>query len=233
MNKYITLISSEDYFISGLVLNKTLRQVQSKYPLIIAITDNLATEKYLNILIEEEIAYVIIPQLKYAKPTGFGKRLDNTASKLALFDLNWDDKLIYIDSDTYIRKNIDELFEYPNGAALYSHLEKMGMSGLFVFIPKYHDYNIYKCLLNHLEKYLDGGIIGSIFFSAKENKEFQIPEEIYFSESLELNNKKIIHFHGDKKPFLLTENELLKYNKIPVYNLYFQSMLPLKIKYNL
>lgn len=49
----------------------------------------------------------------------------------------------------FVLKNIDWLFNYPNGAALYSKTEKMGMSGLFVFNPYYHFYEIYKIILDN------------------------------------------------------------------------------------
>ena len=145
-------------------------------------------------MIEEQVdEYIIIPTLNYQKNdvhlmeyTKDKMSLLNTASKLALFNLDWQDKLVYLDADMIALKNIDDIFNYPNGAALRMPSEVIGMSSMFVFIPKYHEYKIYKCLLDNFNGALDGTIIGLTFFSARENPEFQIPYQKYFTEDLYL-----------------------------------------------
>lgn len=237
MNKYITLISSKEYFLSGLVLNQSLKDVNSKYPLIIALIEKLNCEPFTSILKDEGIDYIIIPELSYVSTSEFQQfigtktTLMNTASKIALFDLDWEDKLIYLDSDIYVRKNIDELFNYPNGAMLRMEGEENGASGLFVFIPKYHCYSLYKTILDTIPGALDGFIIGEMFFSAKENPDFQIPS-YYMSQNFMLEDDcHLLHYAGEKKPFLLSPQELQQHLFFPAYQMYCKTYLPLRIKY--
>ena len=68
----------------------------------------------------------------------------NTFDKLLIFELIQFDKLVYLDSDMYIRKNIDELFERENMSAVIDR--RIGpiisedwiklTSGLMVIEPK-------------------------------------------------------------------------------------------------
>jgi hypothetical protein len=62
---YMTLLSSNDYFISVLILNKKLKEVQSKYPLVVCITDNVINENIIDILNAESIEYKIISKIDY------------------------------------------------------------------------------------------------------------------------------------------------------------------------
>lgn len=235
--KYITLISSKEYFFAGLVLNQTLKDVKSRYPLVIAVTEDLDCEPYTTILSEEDIEYVIIPKLYYPDNPALNNfistkpLLKNTASKIALFNLPWDEKLLFLDGDMFVRKNIDHLFdEYPSGSMLWSATEGFGMSGLFIFNPRYHSYKIYKILLEHYND-LDGGIIGDLFFPVKENASFRIPCH-YITEDLMLrDNTHLYHCYGNDKPFLLSPSELQQYMHFPAYQMYCRVYLPLRIKY--
>lgn len=233
--KWISFISTADYLISALVLNQSLKNVNSQYPFLLAITKNLDIEPYISILKQEQIEYITIPNLNYKIDNSLKNfvankpSLLNTASKIALFNLQLNEKLIFLDADMFVLKNIDWLFNYPNGAALYSKTEKMGMSGLFVFNPYYHSYEIYKIILDNYSD-LDGGIIGNLFFSAKENPDFQISEKI-ISDNLLLNDNAFI-FHSYKLKIFKSKPEELKANlHFPLYRKYCEIFLPLKIKY--
>ena len=55
MNKlkysYVTLLSSQEYILPVLVLNQSLLNVKSQYPLLVLITDDVAKDNYiLNVL---------------------------------------------------------------------------------------------------------------------------------------------------------------------------------------
>ena len=45
MDAYVTLLSTESYLEAVLVLNQSLRNVNSEYPLVCMVTDNLDTDR--------------------------------------------------------------------------------------------------------------------------------------------------------------------------------------------
>ena len=116
MNKYafITLLSSNDYLNAVLTLNESLKLVNSKYPLIVAATENLE-ENIFNTLIKNNIYYKKIPQLILnSEKLYIKKSMYNTNSKFYIFSNFYEyDKLVYIDADSLFFKNADELFNYP------------------------------------------------------------------------------------------------------------------------
>ena len=100
----------------------------------------------------------------------------NTASKISILTFYEYDKIIFIDGDTVIYKNIDELFNYPDGAMLREN--DSNLSGLMVLIPKNHDFRYYYTLLQLFPE-LDGNIFDGLLFPCKSNPQYQIPM-IYF-----------------------------------------------------
>lgn len=233
---YITLLSSEEYIFGTVILNKSLQKVKSKYPLIVCLTNNLSNNiKIINILNEEKINYFIVKKLQYNNDF-LEETIPNTASKIQIFQFQQFDKLIYIDSDVLILKNIDNLFNYPNGSILQwpnpsNNIENISMSGLFVFIPRYQPYNIYEFLITHMNDITDGMMIEQLFFSSKDNSSYQIPKEYLIQDKAIQPSYKAIHY--EVKPFLLkTTKERLQYYKYPSYKKYFDEyLIPFEQKY--
>ena len=58
--KYITLVSSKEYLLAALTLNASLKRVKAKYPLVIAITEDIATTERLSAITAEGAEYIII-----------------------------------------------------------------------------------------------------------------------------------------------------------------------------
>jgi len=119
---YITVLSTENYLKGVLCLVKSLQKTNTKYPISILLTDNISkdTEKLLkkysvNIIRKNKIQ---IPEtIKIKNQKGTFEHWTNTFDKLQIFELTEFQKLIYLDSDMYVRKNIDELFEKENMSA--------------------------------------------------------------------------------------------------------------------
>ena len=242
MNAFITLVSSQDYLLAALVLNQSLKATQSAYPLVVALTENLATDKNLQILQSEHIPVEIIKPLYYNQKTqNFVKQSQwnlsilNTASKINLFELNHYDKLVYLDADSLILTNVDELFNYPDGAMVWWHLEgkDRGMSGLFVFVPKNHNTAIYRTILQY-NLCLDGNLLSDLFFPCLSNEDYRIPD-VYMKNLPSNDTVKIVHFGGrQKKPFLMSTEQMQQYQQFnPIYQVYCRYAISLKQKYNI
>ena len=86
------------------------------------------------------------------------------------------DKLVYIDSDIIIYKNIDDLFLYPDGA-MYNDNGKPFI-GLFVFIPINHKVDYY-IALSKIFNAIESDVLEPLFFPFKSNPNYRIPFEYY------------------------------------------------------
>ena len=122
MNRaYIGVLSTPAYLIGILGVSECLKRVKSKYPFYVVITDQISLE--IEKLLNEHGIYTIrrnsiqIPEIiKVKNSRGEFSHWTNTFDKLSIFELTQFDKIVYLDADLYIRKNIDELFQYHHMA---------------------------------------------------------------------------------------------------------------------
>ena len=225
---FITLLSSKDYWMSTVILNESLKKTNSKYNLIVAVTEDILDTEIIEIFDKYHISYVVIPVFKYsditiesAKQKGFDTVL-NTASKICIFDLNYFDKLVYLDSDSVILENIDNLMDFPDGSMLY---DEDPFSGLFVFNPKNHCTEMYKTILSH-SKHFDGDMFSNLWFHVKDNLDYRIDISYFYPIFRQSKNIKIkaAHFLNKPKPWLVDKEEFIKHvdNNIDIVQYYYE-----------
>ena len=162
MYAYATLVTNPDYALGALALARSLKAVQAGAPLLVLATADVGG---LDALVSEgcEIRHVGQPNLsepfrerharkalhtaspftKGTKPS-FHDPLDNFC-KLRLWELDSYDRIVFLDADTLVVKNIDKLFGYPEFSAapnLYESLADMHRlnSGVFVAQPSKQTY---------------------------------------------------------------------------------------------
>jgi len=119
-NAYITLFSNEDYIYCILGLYSSWKQQEHKYPFYCACTEDIKPET-INILKGLGINILMIPTLEYSKTLKANNIRRNMQAmffralpKLQIWSLNQFDKLVYLDADTFIFQNLDDLFEKPH-----------------------------------------------------------------------------------------------------------------------
>lgn len=217
-NKYsfITLLSSKNYLDAVLVLNESLKCTGSKYPFTVAVTDEIFDAEMEGILKGHDIRYEVIKTLSYSEKTkksvkNTNASVLNTASKISLFDLKNYDKLVYIDADTIVMENIDNLFDFPDGSIIKEKSDDdYGFTGLFVFQPRYHREDFYKCLMQNFQC-VDGDLLGSLWFYSRTSRNHWIPYSYCMQydcvrDGLNLlEEPKVIHFCNENKPWLNKE----------------------------
>lgn len=133
-NAYITLMSTNNYLYGCIGLMYSWKNTNSKYPFYCVVTKDISQT---NIQILEKIGYkVIVDDLyiptsyfnllkeyettgEYATPVG-NSTADLTKNgwqygwtKLRIFNYTQFDKLLFIDADSYIVQNLDDVFNYP------------------------------------------------------------------------------------------------------------------------
>lgn len=138
-NAYITLLSTNNYLYGCIGLMYSWKLTKSKYPFYCVVTEDITDT---NIKILEAIGYNIIKDTRYIPKSYFEtiKRYEETGNyetpigdstsdltkngwqygwtKLQIFKYTQFDKLLYIDADSYVFQNLDDIFDYPNWSSI-------------------------------------------------------------------------------------------------------------------
>ena len=238
---YVTLLSSKNYIDAVAILALSLQIANSKYPLLVAITEEIFSIELEQLLKNLNCKIKIIKSLEYSlitKKKYNNQAVLNTASKIQIFDFKEWDKLIYLDSDALILKNIDELFKKPDGSMIYIDNQPYGFTGLFIIEPKAHlEKDFYLTLMQHCNVF-DGDLLGKLWFFIKNSPNHQIPY-YYFQNYTPTNNIdkriKVIHFCNQPKPWLKPEYKDFddKYYIAKIYKLYLKEIQKIKNKLGL
>jgi len=161
---FISIISTDDYLDGLLVLFYSLKNTQSKYPFLVLLTPNIS-KKTISTLNKYSISYKVLSE-EIQNPTNVSQnhRWFPTYSKLHIFNQTEYDKLVFLDADMLILRNIDELFDFPHMSATnaggmlprkssWTHLN----SGLIVLEPSKKLFNDMLSKIGKIEKVESGG----------------------------------------------------------------------------
>ena len=236
---YVSVLTTESYLIGILATYKCLKRVNSKYPFYVVITDNIsnATENLLNdyginIIRKNSIEIPDSIKLKNSKSTF--SHWTNTFDKLSIFELTQFDKIVYLDSDMYIRKNIDSLFMKNHMSAVQNR--KYGpsatvpyepVSALLVIEPRKGMLEIFKDILfnklDNLDAIGDQDIIQAYFSDWKNHTDLHldIKYNVFFTYldyylnfcDYKLDDICVFHFILSKKPWDFSLNNIDDYIK--------------------
>ena len=255
-NAYVCVLSTNDYLDGVLVLNENLKALNSKYELICLINENINIEsrktlKEFNIITKE------VPHIKYEFVYDAFNYWSNTFDKLNLFDLTEYEKIVYLDLDLLILKNIDHLFleqAISMPLDLPFNLKKYN-SGIMVIEPNHNDYVKLMKVLKKFEskklKISDQNIINEYFKKINPLPYgYNMVRSILYEQSYILNDinyefikknqvslflkdsssSKIIHYTGKLKPFMMENPYDDQYCYLYFYYLSLVKEKKLKIK---
>jgi glycogenin glucosyltransferase len=112
MKAYITLLSTMSYLPGVIVLHDSVKRTNSSYPFWVAISSGIPQE------VDDQLKNRGMHVIRLAQPIQIPQTFKensghwgNTFDKIHLFGLTDFSKLVYLDSDMIVLKNIDELFE--------------------------------------------------------------------------------------------------------------------------
>ncbi len=156
MNCYVTLVANADYLMGVRALARSLQMCKAEWPLVILTLDDFAEldelksfgciiQKIEPLTFCEEFVlrhsrqsqHSLAPFTKGTKPD-FHNPLHNFA-KLRLWQLEGYEKVVFLDADTLVMRNIDRLFEFPEFVAapnLYESLADFQRMNSGVFVAK-------------------------------------------------------------------------------------------------
>ena len=112
---FVTVLSTNDYYKYVIALFESIKETNTKINNFVVIVNEDVNDNVINLL--EEKKYRVIKKNKltfsFVENEPY-KSCCNYFDKLYVFDLVEYDKVVYLDNDTYVLKNIDELFNYPH-----------------------------------------------------------------------------------------------------------------------
>lgn len=237
-NSYITVLSTENYLQGVLCLVESLRRTNTKYPISILITNDISlkTEELLksyNLNVIRKNKINIPESIKNKNDKGIFSHWTSTFDKLLVFELTQFNKLVYLDSDMYVRKNIDELFERKDMSAVIDR--RMGpfiskewiklTSGLMVIEPKKDVMQYFLNIIEEIEEKRES--IGDQDILQEYDKQWNEKEELHLDvkynmffphidyythyENYKLDDICVVHFIYSKKPFNIKDEEIQEY----------------------
>lgn len=233
MKAYITLLSTNQYLDGVLTLNQSLIDTGAKYPLVVGVTSDIYPEVR-NILFQKKLQIIELQDFSYRADckTNFIARgmphWYHTAAKIRIFGLTEFEKLVYLDSDMLVLKNLDHLFDCPDGSASedspMTHSENRSShyqlnSGLLVIEPsKEKEKKLIE--LSNVHNAADQDLIRMLYSDWVDKKELHLPDTYnifnsqiskYQKAGLKIEDFMVIHFIGKIKPFMkINENYSLK-----------------------
>lgn len=233
---YLTVLSTENYLEGVFVLYNSLKKINTKYPFGVFVSKDIkeSTIKILEqqgiLIIRDREENIICNRIleKNNKNIDFSY-WNNTLDKLKIFNLIEFKKIVYLDSDMIVLKNIDELFEKKHMSAVVAGKSYPGNeewkdinSGLMVIEPKEGLYEKMVALtpkvLEKKEVIGDQDIIQEFYSFLREKEELSLNESYnifinyvdYYVRVLKYRDIKVIHYTGAKKPWMLTKFQKVK-----------------------
>jgi hypothetical protein len=118
MNKaYVSLISTNDFLPGVLALSQSLNEVGSTADLVVLVAAGVSPG-VTKCLASLDIAYSVIEPIENPNTRVDALRFVHTYNKLRIFEREEYDKIVYVDADMLACGNLDELFDWPAGAAV-------------------------------------------------------------------------------------------------------------------
>lgn len=239
---YVTLLSTDNYLLGVLALNKSLKSVRSLYPLVVVCSDCIS-DRTMQILSKYEIVtiklnvHVKVDTERYNIALGY-EHWNHTLDKLFVFNMTQYDKLVFLDSDMMVIRNIDHLFYYPHMSAVIADvfnepdLKEMN-SGLMVIRPSRSDFYGMLDLWNsgkiELSNVGDQDVIRAWFKDWKDDSALCLPNgyNVFYTDCYKLVKKQqvepvyVIHYIGARKPWQVSLLAIYKRGKSNFLRKYF------------
>lgn len=146
-NAYVTMLSTDTYLPGVLALFESIKRTNSKIQDFVVVVNEDIKQETKDRLTEKGYHIILRPKIKVPEKIRAKNKIlpywNNTFDKFNVFDLTEYDKIVYLDSDIYVRNNIDELFDKPHMSAVAAGNSYPGNeywkelnSGVMVIEPK-------------------------------------------------------------------------------------------------
>lgn len=222
---YVSILSTEAYLPGVLVLHYSLVRTGSRHPFLLLITPNVS-ERVRHVLAHHNIEYQVLERpIANPKRVGEGHRWYYNYSKIHIFNQIQFDKIVFLDADMLVNRNLDELFNKPhmsavNSGGLLPELSSWRQlnSGLLVVEPSTELFSDMVSQVGAIEGSQPGGdqaFLHAYFADWPNRKELHLDHTYnMFQKHIDryhelfgytLEEIKVFHFIGETKPWTLTQ----------------------------
>lgn len=229
---YVTLLSSNDFVIGVVMLNRSLQKVKASYPLLVLCANDLSTST-IQVLEKFHIQYKVLSERINVDTSKVNaskefQHWNKTFDKLLIWSLIEFDKVVCLDSDMQVIRNIDFLFEAPHMSAVIADqwnepgLDKLN-SGLMVIEPNLKEFeglkNLWESGTISLKNIGDQDIIRAYYTDWGKNNDLVLHpglNVLYSEVSAGIIKKEnvepvsVIHYIGGRKPWMVSAPALIK-----------------------
>ena len=245
MKSYVTLLSSKNYLKGVLVLHYSLKKVNSACPLLVLLSDELQDMEEVKAALKTyKIEFKILERtLKLPEDVAtkiYSKRWIKTFDKLQVFGLTCFEKIVFLDSDMLIIRNIDSLFEKPHLTFATASEQVSGYedwilpnSGMMVLEPKENlpdeIFAVWAKVQARKSDFSDQDLIHEYFKELiQKNNSWRVPavfncfvyliDKIYKERGYNLKLKNpdkftisVLHFAITDRPWMMSKKQIFKF----------------------
>ena len=217
-NAYVTLITNEFYFHGAIALGISLCKTSTKCKKVVLVSESVTTElrDKLACIWDFVIEISILDSRDANNLSIIGRpELGVTFSKLHVWELIQFKKCVFLDADTLVLRNIDELFSWPElSAAPDTGWPDCFNSGVFVFTPSLDTYHNLLQLATGAGSFdgADQGLLNTYWGNWAREHEKRLPfifnvaiNMSYFYNAAMLKYKQdinVLHYLGMTKPWI-------------------------------
>uniref|UniRef100_A0A2P2LMW7 Hexosyltransferase n=1 Tax=Rhizophora mucronata TaxID=61149 RepID=A0A2P2LMW7_RHIMU len=176
---YVTLLYGDEFLLGVRVLGKSIRNTGSKKEMVVLVSDGVSD--YAKRLLKAD-GWIVEKISLLANPNQVRpKRFWGVYTKLKIFNMTNYKKVVYLDADTIVVRNIEDLFKCAKFCANLKHSERLN-SGVMVVEPSESVFNDMMTKVNTLPSYTGGdqGFLNSYYSDFSNAHVFQpnIPQEV-------------------------------------------------------
>lgn len=217
---WVTLATTDGYALGALVLAHSLRNVETRHKLHVLFTEGVSEElrAKLQEVYDDSTLVNILDSADTENLALIGRPdLGVTFTKLHCWRLTQYSKCVFLDADTFVVQNCDELFERPEfSAAPDIGWPDIFNTGVFVYVPSmetYHNLLDFAVTQGSFDGG-DQGLLNAYFSNWRESDvshrlpfTYNVTTGAIYSYAAALKQFaakiKIIHFLGKQKPWLV------------------------------
>ncbi|KAG2492512.1 hypothetical protein HYH03_009177 [Edaphochlamys debaryana] len=164
---YATLVYGEDFVLAARVLGQSLRESGTKRDLVALTTGSLSPASESTLASDGWRVIHVAPVANPAmgpQPTGFPPRFAYVYTKLYIFKMTEYKKIVFLDGDILVMKNMDAIFKCPGFCAALRHSERFN-SGVMTLVPSVELYDDMMSKVASMPSYTGGdqGFLNSYF----------------------------------------------------------------------
>ncbi len=222
---FVTSLSSDTYFHGVVMLDWSLRKVRSNYPLLVMCSDRVSDKVCGQLKRRGLSVFRLTEHIVLDENINRENRNSNwtlSFDKLFTWTLTQYDKVVFLDSDMQVIRNIDYLFDYPHMSAVRADvfnepgLDKLN-SGLMVIEPNVKEFqglcNVLESGEVQLKHIGDQDIIRAYYKDWGTHPELTLPAglNVLYNEVThgvihqdDVEPVSVIHYIGSRKPWMMS-----------------------------